>query len=363
MLDVKKSIIRYGFEALHFSGAHALVRPFVGGLGVVLTLHRVQPESGSAFTPNQSLEITPGFLERMVRRLLRSGIEFISLDEVHRRLTEGDFRRRFVCVTLDDGYRDNKTWAYPILKSHGIPFAIYVATSFPDRLGQLYWVALESMVAANDEIVLEIDGNTRRLPCRSLSEKYETYRTLCRRLHSLSSELEARNVVSDLASRYDIDLAAICDALCLTWEEIVELAGDPLVTIGAHTVNHVILGRNSEAIVRSELQNARSAIEAALGRRVYHLAYPYGDLRAAGPREFTLAAEVGYKTAVTTRPGVLVPEHSERMMSMPRISINGEFQRERYVDVLVSGAGPAIWNGLSRAVASRQVAGSAGSVT
>ena len=71
-------------------------------------------------------------------------IDLISLDEMHRRMVEGDFRRRFACVTLDDGYRDNREWAYPILKRQHVPFAIYVPTSFPDRLGKLWWIALDS---------------------------------------------------------------------------------------------------------------------------------------------------------------------------------------------------------------------------
>ena len=55
---------------------------------------------------------------------------------MHRRLVEGDFGRRFVCVTIDDGYRDTLQWAYPILKAHEVPFAVYIPTSFPDRLGR-----------------------------------------------------------------------------------------------------------------------------------------------------------------------------------------------------------------------------------
>jgi peptidoglycan/xylan/chitin deacetylase (PgdA/CDA1 family) len=353
MFEGRNTIIRYGMDALHFSGASALMRPFVGGVGAIATLHRVQPKCRNEFSPNQNLEITPEFLEKVVRRLQRSAIDFISLDEMHSRLAKGDFRRRFLSLTFDDGYRDNKKWAYPILKSHGIPFAIYVVTSYPDHFGELHWVALESIVAANDNIVLEMDGKTCRLPCRTLSEKQQTYRSVWRWVHSRSNDAEGHDIVRDLAGRYGVDMAAIRDDLCLTWDEIAELASDPLVTIGAHTVNHVWLPRNSEEVVRSELRNARTALEAALGRDVHHLAYPYG---AAGPREFKIAAEVGYRTAVTTRASVLFPEHRANLTSLPRISINGEFQHERYVDVLFSGAGPAIWNGVSRA--GRAVTGS-----
>ncbi len=69
---------------------------------------------------------------------------------------------------------------------------------------------------------------------------------------------------------------------------------------------------------------------------------------AAGPREFALARELGFKTAVTTRPGVLFPEHRERLMALPRISLNGEFQRLRYLKVLTSGAATALWNRFQR---------------
>jgi peptidoglycan/xylan/chitin deacetylase (PgdA/CDA1 family) len=333
-------------EALHFSGATALMRPFVGGVGAIATLHRVQPMCASGFRPNQNLEITPEFLEKVVRRLQRSGIDLISLDEMHDRLAKRDFRRRFLSLTFDDGYRDNKRWAYPILNSLGIPFAIYVVTSYPDRFGELHWLALESVVAANDNLSLEMDGRTCNLHCRTLKEKNQAYLTIWRWVHTRSSDDEGREVVRNLARRYAVDGAAIRDALCLTWDEIAELAADPLVTIGAHTVNHYWLPRNSEVVVRSELQNARTVLEAALGRDVYHLAYPYG---AAGPREFKIAAEVGYKTAVTTRPSVLFSEHRTSMTSLPRISINGEFQHERYVDVLFSGTATAVWKGVSSA--------------
>jgi peptidoglycan/xylan/chitin deacetylase (PgdA/CDA1 family) len=91
-----------------------------------------------------------------------------------------------------------------------------------------------------------------------------------------------------------------------------------------------------------------AVIEAALGTRPRHLSYPVGDKTSAGPREFALARELGFATAVTTRPGMLFPEHRAHLTALPRISLNGEFQSPRYVRVLVSGAATALWNGFRR---------------
>ena len=82
--------------------------------------------------------------------------------------------------------------------------------------------------------------------------------------------------------------------------------------------------------------------------RPEHLSYPIGDSTSAGPREFAIAAELGFKTAVTTRPGVLFPSHSRHLTALPRISLNGEYQRLRYVRVLLSGSATAMWNGFRR---------------
>ena len=69
----KPVIIRSGFEALYFSAAHHLMRPFVGGIGAILTLHHVRPPRLDRFQPNRLLEVRPSFLQDVVRwlRILR----------------------------------------------------------------------------------------------------------------------------------------------------------------------------------------------------------------------------------------------------------------------------------------------------
>ncbi len=346
---MKKTIIRSGLETLYFSGAHHLMRPVVGGVGAILTLHHVRPARHDAFQPNRLLEITPKFFERVLRMLKRRRIDVISLDEMHRRMIAGDFKRRFVCLTIDDGYKDIKEFAYPLLKKYELPFALYIPTSFPDQLGELWWLGLEAVIAQNKRIGLKINGENRHFDCASVSQKRELYDELYGYLRSLKTEEELRRVVRDLCACYRVDMAAFCRDLSMSWEEIAEMADDPLVTIGAHTVSHSMLKKiPDDAAVRAEMEQSRSVLEAALGKRPEHLAYPVGDPTSAGAREFRIAAALGFKTAVTTRPGVLFKAHRDHMTALPRLSLNGEFQRSRYLKVLMSGAATAMWNGFRR---------------
>ena len=348
MAGLRETIIRGGLETLYFSGAHAALRPFVGGVGAILTLHHVRPPRPDRFQPNRLLEVTPRFFKRVIALLRRSRIDLVSLDEVHRRLTERDFRRRFVCLTFDDGYRDLRQYAYPLLKEAGVPFAIYVATSFADRLGELWWLVLEAVIARNNRIGFAVDGHSRIFECATVAEKRALYDELYWWLRSRPTEAELRSIVRDLAAIHKVDIAALCEEECMNWEELAELASDPLVTIGAHTVNHPMLAKVSAETARSEMDLSRSVIEAALAVRPQHLAYPVGDRTSAGPREFAIAAALGFKTAVTTRPGVIFAEHSEHLTALPRISLNGEYQQLRYVRVLLSGSATAMWNGFRR---------------
>ena len=110
-----------------------------------------------------------------------------------------------------------------------------------------------------------------------------------------------------------------------------------------------MLAKVPERSARSEMEMSRTVIEAALGRRPDHLAYPVGDVTSAGPREFRVASELDFKTAVNACPGVVFPEHRHHLTALPRVSLNGEHQQLRYVRVLLSGAATALWNGFRRA--------------
>ena len=255
---LKPTLIRGGLELLYFTGAHRWLTPLVGGVGAILTLHHVRPARPGRFQPNRLLEVTPGFFNRVIKYLRSADVDLVSLDEVRRRLVERDFSRRFVCLTFDDGYRDTLQIAYPLLKAEGIPLAVYVATSFPDRLGELWWLALEAVIANNDRIGLSIDGRNRTFDCETVAEKRALYDELYWWLRARPTEIELREVIRNLAACYHVDIAAFCKTLCMSWQELAKLAADPLVTIGAHTVSHPMLAKLPENSVRSEIDLSRS---------------------------------------------------------------------------------------------------------
>lgn len=349
MAGKSKAIIRAGLEALYFTGAYRAFTPFFGGIGAILTLHHVRPPRADEFQPNRLLEVTPEFLESTIARLRRADIDFLSLDDMLARLESGTANgRRFVCLTFDDGYRDNLEHAWPILKRHRVPFGLYVTAHFPQGLGELWWVALERAIAGNEEVTIGMNDVDGRFDTRTLKEKEAAWTAIYWWLRSLPTEDSLRNAIRKLCSGHGVPLAALPGELCMGWDELKTLAAEPLCTIGAHTVDHVLLAKVSEIRARAEMLVSAEVIESKLGTRPRHLSYPVGDASAAGAREFRLAAELGFATGVTTRPGVLFPEHALQPTALPRISLNGEFQRLRYLDVLLSGAPSALWNRFQR---------------
>ena len=348
MKQIRNTIIRAGLDALYFSGAHRVLRPIFGGVGTIFMLHHVRPAHAGPFQPNRHLEITPDFLRATLAYLRATDVDIVTPDEVPRRLTERDFSRRFACFTCDDGYRDNRDHALPAMRDFDAPFTVYVTSDFASGTGRLWWVALERVVARADAIEAPIDGQMVRLDTSTLAGKDMAFDRLHGWLRGLPEEADIRREVSALCAAHDIDEDAVSRELCMSWDELKPFAADPLVTIGAHTVSHCNLAKQTEAMVVHELSASRTDIENVLQRPAVHLAYPYGDRCAAGTREFALAKSAGFETAVTTRPGVIASENSSQLTALPRVSLNGNYQDTRYLPVLTSGAATAMWNGFQR---------------
>ena len=348
MALLKKALVRAGYETLYFSGLHHLARPLLAGAGAILSIHHVRPRQKAAFQPNRRQDISPRFLNALIDKLRHWKIDIISLDEMHRRLIERDFKRRFVCFTLDGAYNDHKEWAYTVFKKQETPFALFVPTSFPDRRGELWWLALEAVVAKTDQVLMLINGREQRLMCSGIAEKERVYRGLHDYLRRMETDDEIRAAVRDLCARYHVDIPEICSRMCMTWDDISVIARDPLATVGAHSVTYPILSKITEGKVASELKMSRAVIEGALGKLPAYLAYPFGDADAAGAREFGIAGELGFKMAFTSRNGLLFPAHAKSPLALPRVTLDSRYRQLRHLRVLLSGMPSAFSNGFRR---------------
>ncbi len=348
MKQLRNNVIRAGLGALYLTGAHYLLRPIFSGVGAIFMLHHVRPRRDAEFQPNHHLEVTPEFLRAMLAHLRSRGIEIITMDEVHQRLVERNFSRRFACFTLDDGYRDNRDFALPVMREFEAPLTVYVASDFAQGTGKLWWIALELVIAKASSIEAMIGGVATRLDTSTPAAKQAAFDRLHDWLRGLPGEHDIHREIGALCARHGVDETEICRELCMSWDELKPFADDPLLTIGAHTITHCNLARQTEAIASHEMAISRARIESALQRPVVHLAYPYGDRVAAGAREFALAHAAGFKTAVTTRPGMIFPESAEHLTALPRVSLNGNYQDTRIFPVLTSGVATAMWNGFRR---------------
>ena len=198
--------------------------------------------------------------------------------------------------------------------------------------------------------MLDIGGRRLSLSARTDEEKRTAFDTLYWMLRAGPEERLLADIAV-LSAQAGLVAADIPTRLCLDWDGIAALACHPLCTIGVHTLTHPMLAKHDAGFVRRELAESRRQIEMRTGLPARHLAYPVGDPTSAGPRDYAIAAELGYASAVTTRPGLIFPAHRAHLAALPRLSVNGNFQNLDALEVLLSGVPFALWNRGRRVVA------------
>lgn len=335
-MNGRHKAIAAAFKLMAATGADRWSRGFAQGSGVILMLHQVRPRQARGFAPNALLEITPEFLDATLGLVRAEGYDIVSLDEALLRLQNPKRGRFFVALTFDDGYRDNVEHAWPVLAKHGAPWTLFVAPGFADRTARLWWIELEEAIRALPRLDLALPDGRFTARTGTNAEKTRAFDRLYWRLRN-GPEATLLSAISDLAAAAGIESAALVERECLPWETLRALSGAPGVTIGAHTITHPRLAKLDAEAARREIVESKARLEAELGLPIRHFAYPVGDPTSAGPRDFALARDAGFVSAVTTRPGHLASEHAAHLHALPRVSLNGLHQNEAALRALLSG--------------------------
>jgi peptidoglycan/xylan/chitin deacetylase (PgdA/CDA1 family) len=337
MIDGGEAIRKLALNVARFTRLAPLARSLVGGVGAILMLHRVTANPEKPLGVNRHLNIAPDFLDAVLSDMKARGYEFVTLDEAIERLRKGGNTGQFATITADDAYRDNFTEALPVLETHRAPLTIYVAPALISGDADLWWDVVDEIVGKGEPISLETRRGREIIDCSTPAKRFAANARLHEHLTADVHEEDQREVLHVLARSSGVDPDAPRRKTLMDWDEIRRIAAHPLVTIGAHTVHHYNLMRLDEETARRELTEAMQMLEAEIGQKPKHMAYPYGYASAVGAREVALAREAGYASAVTTRHGVLRAEHASHLHALPRISVNGRYQRVAHIRTMLSG--------------------------
>lgn len=300
-------------------GVAHLLRPILGGRGAVLVLHRVRPRDPALmFEANHRNSIPPALLIALLDALEADGVAVIGLDAALARLaTPG--AGRFVCLTFDDGYRDNHDTLLPILEARQVPATIYVAPGLIDGTARLWWYALDEVIAREPWLRLPLPEETD-IDCAGRADKERAFALAAGYMLRASPDGAAR-LTDALMRRHGVNPAALAARHMMTWDMVRRLAASRFIEIGAHTVTHPPLAILDRAAAAAEMEGSRERLERETGRAVRHIAYPYGTPGTTGAREFRIAQELGFSTAVTTLPGNLFARHATDRLAWPRHGI------------------------------------------
>jgi peptidoglycan/xylan/chitin deacetylase (PgdA/CDA1 family) len=343
----QKILTKHFSPLLNSCGIDTLTKSIYSGKGQILILHRVVPKLLKERIHNHlSLEISPEHLESIFVYFKEKNYDFIDLDTLPMWLeTNRKTKKKFVIFTFDDGYKDNLRFAYPVFKKHNIPFIIYITSSIPDRQAIIWWYILEDLILKFDRVQYSFSVGSVNANCLTHRAKERAFihiRKLINMLNCMNLEKE----LTDFFTQYGYNVLDHREEMGLTWDEISELIKDPIVSIGAHTLNHYNLRNLTKEQSFYEIMESKKILEKNLNIKVNHFSYPFGEFRS---REIDFVKKCNFLTATTTENANIFYNHLNYLYALPRITINALTTKE-VLNLQVNGFYPAILHKFRRVV-------------
>lgn len=299
---------------------------FLAGSGsTCLMYHHIAPgamKREPRFQPNLELFVAEEEFEKQIRHLA-AYYECLSVGEAVELLKRGKLPRRSATVTFDDGYRDNLL-ALPILKRYNVPATIYITTGGIAGTRTFWWDEHETILGRLDSLELTWRGKTYRWDLDSHALKLAAFMEL-NRLFKARHPMEQDELLEVLrAAARDAGIAPpyVEANQMLSWDELVALDREPLITIGAHTVDHYVMSRLRDEELHRQIADSRGELQHRLGHVVEHFAYPFGREEHAAEREFSAVAQAGFTSAVTTRPAHWRSASRNALHALPRMAVD-----------------------------------------
>jgi peptidoglycan/xylan/chitin deacetylase (PgdA/CDA1 family) len=275
----------------------------------VMIFHRIL----EAFDPMRPDETTAVEFHRNMQTIA-SHFNVLSLSEGLRRLRDGSLPPYSICLTFDDGYRDNYTVALPILEEFGLTATFFVATDYING-GRMWNDAIVDIVRRWPEEQIDLSQwGVPPIPLRTTDDRLAAKKSLQKWMRRIG--IKGRDEMLDRLGK--CLPKGDSEDLMLSSEQIADLARRGM-EIGSHTRSHPILTRIDNDSARSEIVSAKSVLEDIAQRPVRYFAYPNGiPGDDYDKRHVRMVEEAGYDAAFSTAWGVAVAD-SDRFQ-LPRFT-------------------------------------------
>jgi peptidoglycan/xylan/chitin deacetylase (PgdA/CDA1 family) len=276
---------------------------------IILNYHRV---GNAAETPYDSgtFSATPEELDFQLAYLKRR-FNMATLETALNMLNGNATRRTSVLITFDDGYLDNYTLAFPILRKHGVQGVFFLPTAFVGTARLPWWDAIAYMIKTSQKKSIHLDYPQ---PATFDLENDGAALVSMQILHAF-----IQPAVKDPA-RFIADLEKACETprpegaperLFLNWEEAREMQRRGMA-FGSHTDTHEVLSKLSPERQREEVFHSREVLERELDCRIDALAYPVGQRYCFSADTVEALKQTGYRAAFSfygglNRPGEMQP--------------------------------------------------------
>lgn len=287
----------------------ALCRVSARNRFLVLTYHRVLA------APDPLLPAEPDAREFAAHLdFLRSSFNVLTLAEAISKQAHDCLPPRALCITFDDGYRNNYELALPLLLERGMVATFFVSTGFLGTGRMFNDTVIETIRRSAGGLALAQELGGESLPLGTVAQRIAAIDIVLTRLKYLPFEARAE-AVERLAQQAG---APLPNDLMMPPEQVAALAGAGM-EVGAHTVHHPILSRLDDAAAEGEIRQSKVYLEEICGRSVTSFAYPNGRPgRDFGRTHVEMVKAAGYRQAVTTAYGCATPTTDP--LQIPRLA-------------------------------------------
>lgn len=308
--------------------------PRRGGL-LVLNYHRIGDAQACPYDRGVFSATVDEFRQQM--RYLRQRYCILPLEYALESIASG-VRELGVLITFDDGYRDNFTNAFPVLRDEALPATFFLATGFIGSSRLPWWDAIAYLV--------------RQTPKQTVTLSYPESHTFTLDLNREQAILEVLRVFKSPANhdsdRFLIELANACgmklpleapERLFVTWDEVRNMRVNGM-SFGSHTHTHRLLSTLSYEDQLAELRTSRQLIEQELGTALETVAFPVGSRTAFDRNTARAMQAAGYSTGFSFFGGINRAVKRTQPFTLLREGVGGfspEMLRLRYAMAAVTG--------------------------